>query len=193
MKPEEKNSSSYIPFVDIHKDDKYKKIIISEFCFGIENDEGEFSKLLEYVIDNKYELFDIPEFKKGIFEEDDKVMDLVLPSIRRLYGKMFINPPSLFMDSNNNPTIRYTLFTLYFNIDDFIDYFISSFKKNKKCLKNFEYLDRTSETLTLIVDNYISMLVKKVNESENYSEDIKKILKSKNRGKNIDKILKNKN
>jgi hypothetical protein len=47
------------------------------------------------------------------------------------------------------------------------------FKKTKGCLSDFEFIDRTPEHLTLIVDNYIASLVKKVIESYDIKKDLR--------------------
>jgi tRNA U34 5-carboxymethylaminomethyl modifying GTPase MnmE/TrmE len=51
------------------------------------------------------------------------------------------------------------------------------FIKSKDCLQHFEHIDRTSETLTLIVDNYVAGLVQRVRDIENHQEEIDNVIK----------------
>ena len=46
--------------------------------------------------------------------------------------------------------------------------------KCKESLIYFEHIDRTAETLTLIVDNYIAGLIKKVRDCNDIESEIKK-------------------
>lgn len=96
---------------------------------------------------------------------------MILPSIIRVYGKVFVNPPTLLESSDR----RLELFRMYFNIDDFIDYLIHTLLDSKELLKKFNYLDRTIETLELIVDNYIAKLVYKVKNCKDYTSEIRDI------------------
>jgi hypothetical protein len=169
-------------FLDLYKDEHYKKAIIDALCQGISNEHlYSFKSLLEYVIDKKYHLFDREEFKGALYLEEDETLDLVLPAVRRAFGKIFIDPPTLFKDSNYGrvlpENLRYKLFMMYFNADEFIEYLIDMFIKSKDCLQHFEYIDRTSETLTLIVDNYVAGLVQRVRDIENHQEEIDNVIK----------------
>lgn len=162
-------------FSRLKSNDTYKNAVIESLLQGVSENHVEIlSQILLYVIEEKYQLFDNPELQGHFYnDEDDELSDLILPSIRRLYGKTFINPPSLF--ASDTETDRYKLFVLYFNIDDFINYFIDLLLKSKGMLINFEYIDKTAETLTLIVDNYIAGNVKKVRDCQDISSEIKKL------------------
>ena len=84
-------------FLDLYKDEQYKKAIIDALCQGISSQHlHSFKSLLEYVVDEKYYLFDREEFKGALYLEEDETLDLVLPAIRRVFGKVFIDPPTLF-------------------------------------------------------------------------------------------------
>ena len=65
---------------------------------------------------------------------------------------------------------------MYFNPDEFIDYLVDMFIISKDCLQHFEHIDRTSETLTLIVDNYVAGLVQRVRDVENHQEAIDNVV-----------------
>jgi len=181
-------------FLDLYKDVVYKKTIIDALCQGIDSKYlNSFKSLLEYVIDKKYHLFDREEFKGALYLEEDETLDLVLPAIRRVFGKVFIDPPTLFKDSNYGRVLpenkRYKLFTMYFNVDEFIDYLIDMFIKSKNCLEHFEHIDRTVETLTLIVDNYVAGLVQRVRDINDYDQAIDSLLKQWKREENINQIF----
>lgn len=180
-------------FLDLYKESHYKRNIIDSLCKGIDNGYiHKFKYLLEYVIDKKYHLFDREEFKGALYLEEDETLDLILPTIKRAFGKVFINPPTLFKDSNNkslSENKRYELFTMYFNIDEFINYLIDIFIKSKNCLHHFENIDRTAETLTLIVDNYIAGLVQRVINIDDHEQAIDNLLKQYKRDNFINQII----
>jgi hypothetical protein len=78
---------------------------------------------------------------------------------------------------------------MYFNADEFIDYLIDMFSKSKDCLQHFEHIDRTSETLTLIVDNYVAGLVQQVIDIEDHEEAIQSMLTQHKREETINQIF----
>ena len=177
-------------FLYLYKDEQYKKAIIDALCQGISSQHlHSFKSLLEYVVDEKYYLFDREEFKGALYLEEDETLDLVLPAIRRVFGKVFIDPPTLFKETGYNNGHRYKLFTMFFNADEFIDYLIDMFIKSKDCLQHFEHIDRTAETLTLIVDNYVASLVQKVLDIEDHEQAIEGMLKQYKREETINQIF----
>jgi len=177
-------------FLDLYKDEQYKKAIIDALCQGISSQHlHSFKSLLEYVVDEKYYLFDREEFKGALYLEEDETLDLVLPAVRRVFGKVFIDPPTLFKETGYNNGHRYKLFTMFFNADEFIDYLIDMFIKSKDCLQHFEHIDRTAETLTLIVDNYVASLVQKVLDIEDHEQAIEGMLKQHKREETINQIF----
>ena len=82
----------------------------------------EFLELLDYVIVKKSQLFN--GLLDELYEGEDNISDLILPSIRRVFNKIYVQPPPLFLD---NP-LRLELYQLSFDIDEFIDYFIKMIK-----------------------------------------------------------------
>lgn len=181
-------------FLDLYKDEHYKKAIVDALCQGIDSVHlYSFKSLLEYVIVEKYHLFNRDEFKGALYLDEDETLDLVLPAVRRVFGKVFIDPPTLFKDSNYGRVLpenkRYKLFTMYFNPEEFIDYLIDMFIKSKDCLQHFEHIDRTSETLTLIVDNYVAGLVQKVRDIDDHEKVIEGLLKQYKREETINQIF----
>ena len=113
-------------FLDLYKDEHYKKAIIDALCNGIASQNlYSFKSLLEYVVNEKYHLFDREEFKGALYLDEDETLDLILPATKRAFGKVFIDPPTIFKDSNYGralpENLRYKLFMMYFNADEFID------------------------------------------------------------------------
>lgn len=158
-----------ITFFNIKDNDKLKKSIIDGLSGGISPDKlGEFTSLMNQVLDKSY-LFDKKAFKGHMYRDDDEILSLILPAVRRIYGRVVLSPPNLFKEK------RLQLFMLYFDIDEFLDYLVDMIPKCKSCLKHFENLDRAAETLTLIVDNYLAMLVKKVRECEDIDIELRDI------------------
>jgi hypothetical protein len=125
---------------------------------------------INYIIDNKKEIFKNDLIIGTFYEDDDRIEDLILPSVKRAWSMIFINPPTLFtLNGRHN---RIELLKLLWDIDEFIDYVLDILPKVKNCLDNFNNLDRSSQTLELIVQNYINGLI---DNCRNKSEDQIKI------------------
>ncbi len=180
-------------FIELYKEEHYRKAIVDALCQGIHSQYiPSFKSLLEYVITDKYDLFDRDEFKSSLYLDEDETLNLILPAVRRVFGKIFIDPPTLFKDSSYvkiPESLRYKLFIMYFNADEFIDYLVDMFIKSKDCLQHFEHIDRTSETLTLIVDNYVAGLVQRVRDVENHQEEIDNLIKQIRREETIEQVF----
>jgi hypothetical protein len=153
---------------NVRSDKAYKEVLLDTLCTGVTLSSS-LRDLLEYVIDHKLQLFDRYEFMGSLYTGDDDTIDLILPSIKRVWGKIYVDYPTIFSSKLN----RLELFQQMFNIDEFIDYLIDKFIKSKGLLLEFESLDRTSETLTLIVNNYIGTLVKRTLDSKDIKKDIR--------------------
>lgn len=156
---------------------QFRESIIDSLCKGVK-ESSLLRDMLDYVVDEKLNLFDNSEFSNSLYEDEDVVVALILPSVRRVFSKVFIDYPTLFKSQEHHLLTTYAnkrleLYQLNFDIDEFIDYLIEMFRKTKNCLESFTFLDRTAENLTLIVDNYIAMLVKKVTQSDNIDRDIR--------------------
>jgi hypothetical protein len=144
------------------KDKQYKEMLIDALCQGVKN-TSEFRDSINYIIDNKIHIFDSKEFNGKLYQDEEDYISLVLPSFRRAWSLVYINPPTLFKSQE-----RIDFFRLNFDIDEFIDYLKDIFIKTKGCLGDFEYIDRTPKHLEIIVDNYISLLVKRVIDCDDY-------------------------
>ena len=163
-------------FLDrVTKDKQYRESIIDYLCSGIK-ESSNFRDSIEYIINNK-----LASIKDGnLYEDEDDISFLILPSFRRVWAKVYIDIPTIFnvpekvsSVAGYIPDKRLELYQLSFNIDEFIDYLSEMFDKCIDLLKDFKYLDKTNETLTLIVDNYVAMLVHKVTTCDNIEQEIR--------------------
>lgn len=153
---------------DIRDDLDYRKIVLESICTGVRN-SSELKNYINYVLDNKLSLFESDVFSGSFYEDDDDFLDLLIPTIKRLYAKFFITPPQILTPD------QLELFTLHFDLDVFLNYIVEMIPKVKKSLEHFSELDRTSETMTLIVDNYVAGVIRKCIESNSISRDIRDI------------------
>jgi outer membrane lipoprotein-sorting protein len=69
-----------------------------------------------------------------------------------------------------------------FDIDDFIDYLSVMLDKTANLLHRFEYLDKAAEHLTLVVDNYIAMMLEKTIDKGDSKMELRDV--------KIDKLIK---
>lgn len=170
--------SKSISFFDITSDELYKRELFNVLKKGIDQRyQKEFLDVLEYVT-SKSDLFNKPELRRELYSGEDNIDDLILPSVRRVFCKVFTQPPPIFLNSHEDGS-RLQMFQLSFDIDEFIEYFIEMIKVSETILSEFIYLDRTSQTLELIVDNYIAKLVKNVLESTDVKQDIQLLIRDK--------------
>jgi hypothetical protein len=165
-------------FIEFLIKSKKRKDIYDLFISGIERVDH-FKECIDYIIDEKIEIFDYPVFNAPIFDDEYRPIELVIPTFRRVWVQVYQDPPTLFMGVGDK---RLELFQLYFDIDFFLEYLKEIFIKTKTKLEDFEYIDRTVKVLEIITDNYIAMLVKKTLECQNHEKEIrelklKKILK----------------
>ena len=175
-----------------YKNSDWKNAYMDSMMKSIpDENKSHFAEVINYVIDNRLELIlEREEFKTNLYEDEDDTEDLILPAVRKVFSMFFIEPPTLFKESFHPSTeMRMQLFQLLFDIDEFIDYLEEMFIKTKDCLKDFTYIDRTAETLKLIVDNYVAMNVSKVRFCSNLDEEIEKLTKKKERGFKLEEIL----
>ena len=116
-------------FIDKVKDEKYKNAIIDALTGGIADEFQEyFEMVMNYDINEKLQLFNKEEFKGSLYEGDDDFLDMILPCVRRVFGKVFIDPPKIFIPEPIVASVkgykedgRMELFQLHYNVDEFID------------------------------------------------------------------------
>ena len=165
-------------FIEAFDDPFYRQVILDSLCKDIEN-VSDFRDCLEYFIDNKIKLFE--DFNQIVFDGEFNLIDYILPSIRRVWYKIYKVPPDILKGN------KLELYRLLFNIDDFTKYLLDILPKVIKSLENFTNLDRSVETLNLIVEDYSASLFYKV--LNNYT-DIDSAIKILKRDNVINKILK---
>ena len=119
-------------------------------------------------IDNEIEKF--REFENYfLYEQEDEVILLVLPTIRRIYQRIYISPPPILQSKIE----KLLLYQNMFLIEDFSEFFIKMVRENKDSLSNFKNIDKTIELLNLITEDFISYLL----EISLNTEDVKKELR----------------
>jgi hypothetical protein len=136
---------------DIYKNRSYRDELTDALCNGVVN-SSDFRDILDYVLDKKLHLFDSDELLGKLYEDEDDILDIILPSIRRLYIKVYQDPPTILKGS------KLRLFFLIFDIDEYLTYLLVMIQDSKNSLRPFIYLDRTIETIQLIVDNHVANL-----------------------------------
>jgi hypothetical protein len=166
------NFKDAISLKELNNDDLYEVL-----CRGVREEQNvnHLKDLYKDTTTLHYRLFDDPIFteRKNKTEENpegNNLIEYILPSLTRVYSKFFINPPSIFLNSNYLP--RLELFQLQFNLIEFLEVLSKKFKKNYECLKDFKNLDTDSEILTLIVEDYVASKVSYVTSIKN--SDIQK-------------------
>ena len=153
--------------LDMRTDEAFRKLMIDALSNGLGDKKQLLVDILEYVVDQKLYLFENKDFEGTMYDEEDQMVDLILPCVRRIFAEVFINPPTLFKDK------RLEYFQLLFDVDEFIEYLELIVPKMKKSLELLESLDRTSKTLELIVDNYVANLVERTRGREDIIADIR--------------------
>jgi len=158
--------------LELKEDPDFRSMLTDALCQGIRL-SSDFRDVLDYVIDEKLHLFEADDFSASFYPEDDDTLDLILPSIRRVWARVFVDPPTLLKEK------KLELFQLLFDIDDFVDYLIKIMPKVKTSLIEFDKLDRTAETLVLIVDNYIAGLLEATRNRDDIQMEIRDLRISK--------------
>lgn len=172
-------SDKKVSFFDINKDEKYKDILISTFTDRTPpRYKMELLEIIHYVINNN-DVFRKKELEGSFYEGEDETLDLILPAIARVFNKIFIDPPPLFKDTTYDEGVRLEMFQLSFDIDEFNEYLVEMLIKTKDSLKYFENIDRAAETISLIVDNYVAILIKGVLESYDIKGEIVRLKRDK--------------
>lgn len=152
---------------DLREDPMLREELLDTLESMLRSRSSDFRDTISYVLDNKLDLF--KNFDGPVYEGEDSMLDLILPAITRLYGKYFITPPSILKLE------KLELYQLSFDIDHFIDYLIDILPKVKNSLAVLESLDRTAETLSLVVDNYVAGRFKYAYECDDILQEIREV------------------
>jgi hypothetical protein len=164
-----------VNFFDINKNEKYKSLLISTLIDRVSPKyKMELLEIFDYVIDNN-NVFRVKELEGSFYEGEDQTLDLILPAVVRVFNKVFIDPPHIFKDTTYDDGIRLEMFQLSFDIDDFNKYLVDMLLKTKNALIDFENIDRTAETISLIIDNYIAGLISNVLDSYDIKGEVTKL------------------
>lgn len=148
------------------EDKMTRQVVIDSLCNGITN-VSEFLDNVNYLIDEKINK-DITYLDYNMYDGEDNVLLMVLPTFRRVWSKVYINLPTYFYNTSNGKKDKTReLYQASFSADEFYEYFINTLKKTNGCLYSFENIDRTQSHVTLIVDDYISYLIDKIINCEN--------------------------
>lgn len=116
-------------------------------------------KDMEHVIDERIDLFLEGPLSGYMHEgDDDAVEELILRCVYEAYEKMVINPPGLFRIMHDDR--RREMLALKWDVDHFLDTISEWAADADGLLDRFEYLDQTSDTMQLITQNYVNMMIK---------------------------------
>jgi hypothetical protein len=164
-------SDNKVTLFDIKSNLQYRQYIVSELSSRVDDKlKTEFIKVINHVIDDP-SIFDREDLEGSFYEGEDDTHDLVLPAVARVLNQVFIKPPPIFQGKYDEGT-RLELFQTMFDIDEFNEYLVNMLIESKGSLSKFTNIDRTAETLSLIVDNYIAKLVTAVLESYDIDNDL---------------------
>lgn len=144
---------------------KIREQLLDQLCIGIK-DVSNFRDSCEYIIDNKSYLF---KADYVLYNDEENISELILPLFRRVWSKVYQDPPTLFTGK------RLELFQLLFNIDEFIEYLLETLSETKGALDNFKNIDKNVEHLTLISNDYISLLVNKMINFKDIELEIREV------------------
>lgn len=161
----------------ILENDSSRENFIDGICNGIIN-VSEFRDQI-YILINKIKQ-DEDLLIKNYYEEEEYLIDLIMPAFRRAWSIVYINIPDII-----NTVDRKMLYQSIFNTTDFYNYLIKTFEETENCLANFNNIDKSVQHLTLILDDYQGYLVDKVLSCNDIQSEIRK-----NR---INKVLNNEN
>mgnify|MGYP000922501744 FL=1 len=170
--------SDKVTLFNIKSDIPYRQYIVGELSNRVDEKlKSEFIKTINYVIENT-DIFDRVELEGSFYEGEDDTLDLILLAVAKVLYKVFLKPPPLFMGQYDEGT-RLVLFQLMFDVDEFNEYLVDALISSKGTLNNLKYIDRTAETISLIVDNYVAKLVNDVLESHDIDGEIIRIRREK--------------
>ena len=165
----------------LNKDPEYKNYIYNTLYSSVDQDHIEDLKLfMDDIIYNKIDDFKDEFFETKLYYDEDKIIDLILPAVYRVYKEIYIKPPTLFEKNQK----KMQIYHLLFDIDYFIEYYVKMLKESQKLLESFKYIDKTPNTIRLIIDNYVGYLFEETQKIDSTDSRIIRKLKLK-------KILKN--
>ena len=135
--------------------------LIEAYTSKVSDDKlrDQIEKDLEYLIDDRKELFREGPLSGYLHDgDDDAVEELLVRSVYEAWERIVLKPPALFTITPGDP--RKEMLALKWDVAHFIDTISVWTADADGLLDRFEYLDKTSETMTLITQNYVNMLIK---------------------------------
>lgn len=155
------------------EDPMVRQSIIDALCIGITN-TSEFIDEVDYIINDL-----IPKYKSEIegllYDDGDKLINLILPSFRRVWSKIYIDTPTIFEMGFKHDENSLKLYQLLFNTDNFIEFLVDKLNSTRNCLDGFDNIDKGLTHLTIVVDDYLGYLLKRVDDCKDVKADIRKI------------------
>lgn len=167
--------------LDVKSNVVYKETLLDIMCEGI-IDTSSFRDCIEYTLDNKTHLFEGDEFKGTLYDGEEDILSIILPLIRKAWDRVYIHQPSSFNEDKRE------LLRLLFDIDKYLEY-LSDIIPWCKGLSQFKYIDKTNETMKLIVDNYVASITVNIEKMEMMGQIESELLKLK-RNESLKRILK---
>lgn len=119
----------------------------------------QFEADLEHLLDDRREVFKEGPLTGYLHEGDeDCVEELLIRCAFEAWNQMVNKPPGLFCLTANDP--RKEMLALMWDIDHFVDTISEWTADAEGLLDSLEYVDKTSETMRLITQNYVNMRIK---------------------------------
>lgn len=115
---------------------------------------------LEHLIDTRRNLFKEGPLSGYMHEiDEDSTEEFLVRCVYEAWESMVLNPPGLFRINPCDP--RREMLSLMWDVDHFLDTISEWAADVDGLLDRFEHLDKTSDTMRLITQNYVNMMIKK--------------------------------
>jgi hypothetical protein len=156
-------------------------------CKSIQNPEDveKLTRIFKKTTTEFFYFFEDEIFTQKKYQSEDNpdghhVLEYLLPTVKKVYINFFINIPTIFKYTlpGNFAQNRLELFQLQFNLKELLNYISEKYKKNYDCLKDFENIDKDTEILTIITEDYLAQKIAYV-LSVNFKDIVTEIRDSK--------------
>jgi len=148
--------------------------VLEYFLSGIPRDHVTQLEILMKKTCNDYHYLFSDDFYLKDDGTDSNYLSYILPAVRRVYVEIFIKEKEIFKPKHEMNQKCEQLFKLLFDLEEFLKYLSEKLKNNYDKLDDLEFLDSKAEILYLIVQNYVSGLLKKC-RVPNPTEEIRNI------------------
>jgi hypothetical protein len=138
---------------------------ISEMTMSMgEINSKKFESIIRYVCINYDYLFEEEIFIKKLPDNSNtNIISFLIPFVRRVYSKFFIDPPTFTYGTND----RLIVFQHMFNLEEIVLFFKGKIIKNLNILDDFKNIDKYQSILSIICDDYVSMKISEVQKISN--------------------------